>query len=116
METCQQALEKWRDLDCARFGMLCSGPFCKVKPPPCGTPGGPKCPPSCPTGEHAQPCNANEGIDPATGCCFSIPPLVCPNGQPPPCSSCGGPGNPCPCVGPECCPDGSAPPCTCPDG
>ena len=99
-----------------RFGDLCVGPFCKTKPPPCGTPGAPKCPPSCPTGEHQQPCNALEGIDPTTGCCFPLPPPVCPNGQPPPCASCGQPGNPCFCNGPECCPDGSAPPCTCPDG
>lgn len=118
MESCQQALDQWRDLDCVRFGDLCEGSFCKSKPPPCGSPGAPPCPTTCGSGEHPQPCTIFEVVDPATGCCFTpivLPPPQCGDLPLPPCP---------PCFGPECpglCPDGTPPPCVtgcgiCPDG
>lgn len=130
MSTCQQALEQWNKLDCDKFSPLCSpcitpseecAPFKCIKKCPCGTPGCKPCAKHCPAGEVPGPCLPFlQGEDPATGCCFWLPP------PPPP--VCGEPpAPPCPpCFGPECpgqCPDGTPPPClipvvceTCPDG
>jgi hypothetical protein len=88
--TCEQALEEWINLGCAQYGQLCDGLLCPPKKKKCGEPGAKPCPPQVP----------NIPIIP-------VVPIV---------PSCGGPGNPCICTGPECCPDGSPPPCNCPDG
>jgi hypothetical protein len=130
MSTCQQALEEWNQLDCAALSPLCKpcitpaeecAPFkCKKKTCPCGDPGCPSCPKHCPAGESPAPCLPGQAVDPASGCCFTLPILPPPQCGPYPLPPCN------PCFEVECpgqCPDGSPPPCLvpiscspCPDG